>query len=52
MLAVLYLIFNEGYRATGGDGSLRTDLCDEAIWMSRIVTTLLPDAANPWGCSR
>ena len=41
VLAVLYLIFNEGYAATEG-GLLRVDLCDEAIWMTRIVVRLLP----------
>ena len=41
VLAVLYLIFNEGYAATEG-GLVRTDLCDEAIWMTRVVARLLP----------
>ena len=40
--AVLYLIFNEGYGSTAGAELVRTDLCDEAIWMTRIVDRLLP----------
>jgi RNA polymerase sigma-70 factor, ECF subfamily len=41
VLAVLYLVFNEGYASTGGN-LVRADLCDEAIWLARIVDRLLP----------
>jgi RNA polymerase sigma-70 factor, ECF subfamily len=43
VLAVVYLVFNEGYAATAGDALVRADLCREAIRIARIVGTLLPD---------
>jgi RNA polymerase sigma-70 factor (ECF subfamily) len=41
VLAVLYLIFNEGYASTEG-ALVRDDLCEEAIWLARVVARLLP----------
>ena len=41
VLAVIYLIFNEGYAATRGQSLLRTDLCAEAIRLGRLVRTLM-----------
>jgi len=43
VLAVLYLIYNEGYTATSGAELVRTDLAGEAIRLTRLVTDLLPD---------
>jgi RNA polymerase sigma-70 factor, ECF subfamily len=43
VLAVIYLIFNEGYSATRGGPIVRTDLCDEAIRLARIVRTLIAE---------
>jgi RNA polymerase sigma-70 factor (ECF subfamily) len=45
VLAVLYLIFNEGYLSHGADTTLRVDLADEALRLARITATLVPD--NP-----
>jgi RNA polymerase sigma-70 factor, ECF subfamily len=48
VLATLYLIFNEGYLATAGELQ-RADLCAEAIRLARVVTSLLPQDAEPRG---
>jgi len=42
VLGVIYLIFNEGYTATAGDDWLRSDLCQEALRLGRIVAELAP----------
>jgi RNA polymerase sigma-70 factor, ECF subfamily len=47
VLASIYLTFNEGYSATGGDTLLRVDLCEEAIRLGRIVATILSAAFRP-----
>lgn len=46
LLAVIYLIFNEGYVATSGDSSIRRELCGEAIRLGRVLVTLLPPVAS------
>jgi RNA polymerase sigma-70 factor (ECF subfamily) len=43
VLAVLYLVFNEGYSATQGEDVVRADLCAEAIRLTRLLGELLPD---------
>jgi RNA polymerase sigma-70 factor, ECF subfamily len=40
--AMLYLIFNEGYSASGGEAHMRVALCEEAIRLSRLLLTLFP----------
>ncbi|HEY0780672.1 MAG TPA: DUF6596 domain-containing protein, partial [Gemmatirosa sp.] len=49
VLAVLYLIFNEGYAATAGDAVVRADLSAEAIRLARLVVELLPGEADAEG---
>ena len=48
VLAVVYLIFNEGYAATTG-GLLRLDLCAEAIRLARVLAGLMPDEPEAQG---
>jgi RNA polymerase sigma-70 factor, ECF subfamily len=43
VLAVVYLIFNEGYMATAGDHAIRNELCDEGIRLGRVLLALLPN---------
>jgi RNA polymerase sigma-70 factor, ECF subfamily len=43
VLAVLYLLFNEGYVASSGDELVRADLAGEAIRLARTLTELMPD---------
>jgi RNA polymerase sigma factor (sigma-70 family) len=49
VLEVLYLIFNEGYSATAGADWMRTELCDEALRVGRILAQLAPDEPEVHG---
>jgi RNA polymerase sigma-70 factor (ECF subfamily) len=49
VLAVVYLIFNEGYAASSGDRLIREDLCAEAIRLGRLLAELMPDEAEVMG---
>jgi RNA polymerase sigma-70 factor (ECF subfamily) len=49
VLAVIYLIFNEGYTATEGDALIRDDLCAEAIRLARVLADLMPDEPEVLG---
>jgi RNA polymerase sigma-70 factor (ECF subfamily) len=49
VLAVLYLIFNEGYTASSGDRLVRDDLCAEAIRLGRLLAGLMPDEGEVMG---
>ena len=49
VLAVMYLIFNEGYAASSGNALMRTDLCDEAIRLARLLTELAPSESEAFG---
>src|SRR5437016_11772857 len=49
VLAVVYLIFNEGYTASYGDDLVRADLCAEAIRLGRVLADLMPDEPEAMG---
>jgi RNA polymerase sigma-70 factor (ECF subfamily) len=49
VLAVLYLVFNEGYAASAGVDYVRADLCDEAIRLTKLLAVLMPDEPEVLG---
>jgi RNA polymerase sigma-70 factor, ECF subfamily len=49
VLAVIYLIFNEGYAASSGDRLVRDDLCAEAVRLARLLAGLMPDEPEVLG---
>jgi RNA polymerase sigma-70 factor (ECF subfamily) len=49
VLAVVYLVFNEGYSATAGERPVRAELCSEAIRLARVLTRLMPDETEARG---
>ena len=49
VLAVIYLIFNEGYQASSGDQLVREDLCAEAVRLGRLLAELMPDEPEVHG---
>ncbi|MBD0349516.1 MAG: sigma-70 family RNA polymerase sigma factor, partial [Thermoleophilia bacterium] len=49
VLTVVYLVFNEGYSATGGERLVRAELCDEAVRLGRVLAVLMPDEPEALG---
>jgi RNA polymerase sigma-70 factor, ECF subfamily len=49
VLAVIYLIFNEGHTASAGESLVRLNLCDEAIRLARVLAELMPDEPEVLG---
>jgi RNA polymerase sigma factor (sigma-70 family) len=49
VLAVIYLIFNEGYSATAGDDWMRPELCNDALRLGRILAELVPQESEVHG---
>lgn len=49
VLAVLYLMFNEGYLTSGGEAPTRRDLAEDAAWLTALVTRFLPGEPEPLG---
>jgi len=49
VLAVIYLVFNEGYLATSGEVASRAELCAEAVRLGRLLVELMPDEPEAQG---
>ena len=49
VLAIVYLIFNEGYAASAGDALVRRELCAEAVRLGRVLAELMPDEGEALG---
>jgi RNA polymerase sigma-70 factor (ECF subfamily) len=49
VLAVIYVVFTEGYAASSGDRIVRRELCDEAIRLGRLLVALMPDESEAHG---
>lgn len=49
VLAVLYLLFNEGYSASSGEDLVRRDLCDQAVRLASVLVKLMPELAEAKG---
>jgi RNA polymerase sigma factor (sigma-70 family) len=49
VLTVLYLLFNEGYLATGGESAARRELAQDAEWLAGLLVRLLPDEPEALG---
>ncbi|GHH72627.1 RNA polymerase subunit sigma-24 [Kitasatospora indigofera] len=49
VLAVVYLVFNEGYTASSGERLVRADLCAEAVRLGRLLAALMPDEPEVTG---
>ncbi|MDR6508913.1 RNA polymerase sigma factor [Arthrobacter oryzae] len=49
VLAVVYLIFNEGYSASSGGALIREELCAEAVRLARLLVSLMPDESEAQG---
>jgi RNA polymerase sigma factor (sigma-70 family) len=49
VLAVLYLMFNEGYLSSSGDEPHRRDLAEDAAWLAGLMVRLMPEEAECWG---
>src|SRR5438445_6458871 len=49
VLSVLYLMFNEGYLSRGAQVAMRRDIADDAVWLTGLVATLMPDQPEVLG---